>query len=198
MKDIKLLKPEIGLSYPLMEALSKRRTNRKWKNDSLDLQSISNILWAACGETRAATKRAKNRRTMPSGCNAQIVHLHVALETGVYKYNEPDHSLRFINDKDVRSNLSTQKMMSNAPFGIIFVGDFSKTSGILKTNYGEKMFSAGTEAGFMSQNIYLYATSANLNTVVIGLVPREILRKELDLNLEDVIVYTQIVGYPIQ
>ena len=198
MYDIILPRPNLQFDFPLMKALENRRTKRKWIKESLPIQIVSDILWAGCGETMKATKRSKNRRTIPSGCNAQTVGLYVALETGVYHYIESEHKLLFINDNDVRSSLGTQQMMKSAPFGLIYVGDFSKKTGILKTDYGEKMFVAGTESGAISQNVYLYCTAAGLNTVMIGLVNRNKLRKLIDLKDSQIIVYTQIVGQSIR
>ncbi len=194
MQDISLPKPQLDLDFPLMKALKNRRTKRKWKDEKLSLQEISNILWCACGETKSAAKRSKNRRTMPSGCNSQIVKVYAAMESGVYKYNEPEHKLECVLEDDIRAHMGTQKMMKSAPFGLIYVGDFNTKTGIIKSDYGEKMFVAGTEAGMMGQNVYLYAASAGLNTVLLALVNREYLREALDFDESKVIVYTQIVG----
>jgi nitroreductase len=56
------------------------------------------------------------------------------------------------------------------------------------------MFIAGTEAGLMSQNVYLYCSATNLNTVLIALVNREKLHEEIGLQENETIVYTQVVG----
>ena len=194
LRTIELLQPQKDLPFPLMKALDKRETKRKWENKLLTLQEISDLCWVACGETKPATKRTKNKRTVPSGCNSQIISLYVALDSGVYKYLEPDHCLEQITDSDVRSTLSTQKMMKSAPFGLIYVADFSKTIGITKANHYQKMFAAGTEAGLMGQNIYLYCAAANLNTVLIALVNREKLHKNMKLKESESVIYTQIIG----
>jgi len=56
------------------------------------------------------------------------------------------------------------------------------------------MFVAGTEAGLMSQNVYLYCAANHLNTVLIALVNREKLSKTIGLSENKTIVYTQVVG----
>jgi len=123
-QTIKLPPPRLDIDFSLMKAIEQRRTKRKWKNEPLNLQEIADLCWVACGETMPATKRSKNRRTVPSGCNAQLVSLYVAMDYGVYKYNEPNHCLHFINEFDVRSMIGTQKMMQSAPLGFIYVADF--------------------------------------------------------------------------
>lgn len=194
MKDIILPKPRTDLEVPLMKALLERRTKRKWKIEELSIQEISNILWCACGETKISTKRSKNRRTVPSACNSQIVKVYAALQSGIYKYSEPEHKLIKIADEDIRSNLGTQKMMKCAQFGLIYVADFKQSMGITKGNYEHKMRAAGAETGCMSQNVYLYAASADLSTVLIGLTNRDYLKQALKLDEGTEVIYTQIVG----
>ena len=197
MKDIILPSPQLELSFSLMQALKERRTKRKWSTEPLSMQDVSNILWCACGETKPATKRSKNRRTMPSGCNAQLVHVYAALPTGVYRYSEPEHKLFQIGSEDIRCNIGKQKMMKSAPLGLIYVADFGKNTGIIKSDYGQKMFVGGTEAGMMSQNVYLYCASAGINTVLIALTDRELLKKEMNLDENCEVIYTQAVGRAI-
>lgn len=177
-----------------MKALEKRRTKRKWKDELLNLQEISDICWVACGETKSATSKSKNRRTVPSGCNSQIIQLHIATDWGVYKYNESNHQLEMINNIDVRSIIGTQKMMQSAPLGLIYVADFSKRTGIINSNMSEKLYVAGTEAGLMSQNVYLYCAATNLSTVLIALCNRDKLKETIGLKEHETIIYTQVVG----
>ncbi len=186
--------PQKELEFPLMKALQGRRTKRKWKEDLLSLLEISDLCWVACGETKPATKNSKNRRTVPSGCNSQLITLYVALDSGVYRYIEPCHKLELVAEIDARPKIGTQKMMQSAPLGLIYVADFSKKTGIIKANESRKMFIAGTEAGLMSQNVYLYCSATNLNTVLIALVNREKLHEEIGLQENETIVYTQVVG----
>ncbi len=194
MKEIILPKPQIDLDFPLMKALQKRSTIRKWKLEDLPLQEISNILWCACGETKPAAKRNKNKRTIPSGCNSQLVSVYAAMDTGVYRYNEAEHKLEQVINEDIRNNLGKQKIMKTAPFGLIYIADFNKNTGIMKSDYGQKMFLGGTEAGSMSQNVYLYCACANLNTVLLALVDRDHIKSALKLNKNCEVIYTQVVG----
>ena len=45
---IKLPMPQKDLAFPLMKALEKRRSIRKWTDEPLLEQELSNLLWAAC------------------------------------------------------------------------------------------------------------------------------------------------------
>lgn len=90
-ETIKLPDPQKGLQFPLMEALEKRRTTRKWRDTPVSDQDISNMLWAACGITKNRQGKVKCKRTAPSACNAQEIRVYVLLEKGVFLYNEEHH-----------------------------------------------------------------------------------------------------------
>ena len=178
-----------------MKALQLRRTKRKWKDDDLSIQEISNLLWAACGQTMLGTPKSKSRRTVPSGRNSQTIKVYIALCTGLYEYNEKKHLLILKKEMDIREHLTNQKMMKNMPVGLIYVSDYSKLKGYVGTDDSRKLFVAGTETGFISQNVYLYCASANLNTAVIGLVNREKLHNIMALNDFENIIYTQSYNF---
>ncbi|MFW5711174.1 MAG: nitroreductase family protein [Spirochaetota bacterium] len=57
-----------------------------------------------------------------------------------------------------------------------------------------KWFVSGTDAAFISQNVYLYCTAAGLSTVVLGLVNREQLHEQMELEAHEKVMYTQVVG----
>ncbi|MFH2114004.1 MAG: nitroreductase family protein [Spirochaetota bacterium] len=177
-----------------MKALENRRTTRKWTDDEVSDQNLSNLLWAACGISVRATKTSKQKRTAPSAANCQEIKLFVALPDGLYVYYEANNNLVLRIDRDIRDKIGTQKMMKSAPVGIIFVSDYLKMKTYLSKDDTIKWFVAGTDAGFISQNIYLYCATANLSTAVLGLVNREELGKILGLSSNEKVVYTQVVG----
>ncbi len=191
---IRLPAPQKDLDFPLMKALEKRRTKRKWKNASLSDQELSNLLWVACGITHEETKRSKSKRTAPSATNSQAIKVYVALGKGLFLYDEKNHKLIQILSEDIRNNISNQKMMHSAPVGLIYVSDYSKMKTYLAKDDNRKWFVSGTETGFISQNVYLYCASAKLNTAIIGLVNRDKLHKIMGLKDYEKVVYTQAVG----
>jgi SagB-type dehydrogenase family enzyme len=191
---IKLPPPQTDLDFPLMKALEKRRSIRKWKNEALSDQDLSNLLWAALGITKHETKRAKSKRTAPSACNSQEIKIYVATKKGVYLYDEKKHQLIQTLSKDIRENIGTQKMMHSAPVGLVYVSDYSKMTNFLYRTDEHRSFMSATDVGFISQNVYLYCAAANLSTVVLALVKRERLHKIMNLNDHEKIVYTQVVG----
>ncbi|NMC77346.1 MAG: nitroreductase family protein [Candidatus Methanofastidiosa archaeon] len=194
---IKLPLPQKDLTFPLMKALEKRRTIRKWKNDPLSDQELSNLLWAACGITKEETKRSKSKRTSPSACNSQSIKIYVAIEKGLFLYDEKEHQLIQILSEDIRENIGTQKTMHSAPVGLIYVSDFSKMKNFLFRNDEQRWFFSGADTGFISQNVYLYCAARNLSTVVLGLVNREKLHKVIGLKEHEKIILTQVIGYSL-
>lgn len=191
---IKLPPPQKTLDFPLMKALEKRRSTRKWKKTPPSKQELSNLLWAACGITKEETNKSKSKRTAPSAHNWQEIKVYVAMKRGLFLYDEKNHQLIQILSKDIREDIGTQKMMRLAPVGLIYVSDYSKLSSYFVKDDDEKWFLTGTDAGFVSQNVYLYCAAAKLGTVVLGWVNRDKLHKIMGLKECEKVVYTQVVG----
>jgi SagB-type dehydrogenase family enzyme len=191
---IKLPAPEKDLDFPLMKALERRRSVRKWKDEPLSDQELSNILWAACGITKEETKTSKSKRTAPSACNSQEIKIYVTTKKGLFLYDEKQHQLTQVSSKDIRENIGTQKMMHSAPVGLIYVSDYSKMTNFLFRNDDMRWYTSTADTGFISQNVYLYCTATNLNTVVLGLLNRNKLHKIMNLKNHEKVVYTQVIG----
>jgi SagB-type dehydrogenase family enzyme len=192
---MKLPEPQKELKFPLMKALEKRRTIRKWKNTPISDQEISNILWAACGITKSKYGNVKCKRTAPSACNSQEIRVYAITEKGAFLYDEEKHGLIKILAGDIRENIGTQKMMKSAPMGLVFVADLSRMkSPILKSKEAQR-FCAWVDTGYISQNVYLYCAASNLGTAVLALINRDKLHKLLKLKQDEKIVLTQAIGY---
>lgn len=196
-KIIKLPIPQKDLAFPLMKALEKRRSKRKWIGRPLSEQELSNLLWAACGISRQESKQSNSKRTAPSACDSQEIKIYIALENGLFLYNEKNHQLIQILNQDIRADLGTQKIMKTAPAGLIYVTDFSKMKSVLFQDDQQKWLFSVTDTGFISQNVYLYCSAANLNTVVLGLVDRDKLQNIMGLQEHERVVFTQPVGYSV-
>lgn len=193
---IKLPDQQTDSNFPLMKALAIRRSIRKWKKVPLSSQEISNLLWAWCGITQKQTNRIKSKRTAPSACNSQEIKIYIALKNGIFRYDENNHNLMLISSKDIRKHIGTQKMMHSAPVGL-YVADYSKLSSFLFTNDDRRWFISCTDAGFISQNIYLYCDAAGLSTVIISFVDRNKLHNLVGLKECERVVYSQVVGKSI-
>lgn len=173
-----------------MEALSKRKTSREYSTRELDLQTLSNLLWAAFGVTRD-----DGRRTAPSAVNWQEVDIYVCLQKGVYLYNAKLNQLDFYMKGDIREATGKQPFVKDAPVNLVFVADYSRMGD--RAEDVKKSYAAA-DVGFISQNVYLFCASENLATVVRGMVDKEELKKLMNLRPDQHVVFAQTVGYPLE
>lgn len=185
--DIKLPEPEKKGGMTLNEALMSRKTNRTFASKELSMQEISNLLWAANG-----INRMDGKRTAPSARNAQEIDVYVAMKTGLYKYEPNDNALRIVSEKDQRHQMSQRpQMIEEAPVALIFYANYDKMKNF---DDASKEFYGATDAGFVSQNVYLYCAAHNLNTVVMGYIDRDAIREIINVDGKAILV--QPVGYP--
>lgn len=173
---------------PIMEAFAARRSSRDFDpGRELDMQTLSDLLWAAWGINRT------KGRTAPSSHNRQEIELYVFLKSGVYRYNPVEHSLIGLFAEDLRAATGTQPFVGEAPVEIALISDTTKITG--KTPQGV-IESTYADTGFICQNIYLFCASQGLSTVARALIPKEELAARLGLAAGQIITLIQTVGYP--
>jgi nitroreductase len=182
-----LPQPEIKGGKPLMIALRDRCSTREFSNKEFTPQQISNLLWAADGINRPES----GKLTAPSACNRQDIDIYVALKSGVYLFKSKEHQLDKKLGTDIRVNIGMQVFVKEAPLCLIYVADLAKTCG----NDTSKIIDAAADAAYISENVYLYCSSENLATVVLGMVNRSFLSNILQLRKEQKIVFAQPLGF---
>jgi hypothetical protein len=189
-----LPKPQIQGGRPLMEALRDRKTNRSIGDEKLSPQMLSNLLWAAWGVNRPATRG----RTAPSAMNVQEINLYVFLAEGVYLFDGPSHALRPLVARDHRSMTGTQADAGRAPVSLVYTADFDKYSrgGRGAADSGVQTAWSNAHAGFIAQNAYLFAASEGLACWFRALVDGAALSKLLNLKPAEKVLYGQGIGYP--
>lgn len=186
-QDIKLPDPVVKGGKPLMEVLKERRSLRAYSNKALPPQMMSDLLWAAWG-----INRADGRHTAPTACNNQEIDLYVCLPSGVYLYDPKTNTMKQTLKDDVRKKCGIQPFVGSAPLTLVIAVDRNRMN---RLGEADKAFYAGIDAGYVSQNIYLYCTSAGLSTVAIGYVDRPTLSKALKLKSHQEIIITHPVGF---
>jgi len=184
---IALPAPDMNGGRPLMQVLKNRQSIRSFSEKALSRQTLSNLLWAACGVNRAKD----GKRTAPSAMNRQEIDVYVAMADGMYLYNAKNHSLGLVVRKDLREMTGKQPFVKGAPVNLVYVADLARMQG----SDDDKSFYAGTDTGFIAQNVYLFCASEGLGTVVRGYVDRERLAKEMGLRANQKITLAQTVGY---
>ena len=183
--EMKLPAPQKTGGMPLMEALSKRATNRSLDPArSLSDQQLSNLLWAAWG-----INRPDGRRTAASAMNRQEIDLYLVGHKAAYLYDAKEHSLKLVAEGDHRSEVSSQDFAKNGDWIVILAPDYDKMGG------GNEAI-AGIDAGLIAQNIYLYGASEGLGIVVHASVDRDTISKVLKLRPAQHIMIAQTVGIP--
>lgn len=189
LKPVQLPAPRTTGGMPLMDALKLRQTGRVFSDQRLEMQQLADVLWAAWGINRPES----GKRTAPSARNFQETTLYVVLPEGIYKWDAKANLLEGVLAGDYRDKIGRQPFVATAPVIILLVADYTK--------YGEMSkeqceFYAGIDAGYISQNIYLWCASEKLSTVVLGSVNRDEIAKLLKLPEKQRVVVGQPVGYP--
>ncbi|MBW1893374.1 MAG: nitroreductase family protein [Deltaproteobacteria bacterium] len=192
---IQLPAPKTHGGMPLMDALKNRQSNRSFSPKPLELQVLSDLLWAAFGINRPES----GRRTAPSALNWQETDIYVFTEKGAYLYEAESNILHPVVAGNFHGETGSfiQPFVKTAPVNLVYVVDVERTGlmGKMISTADREMFSA-TAVGFIGQNVYLYCSSAGMATVVRGLVDRDALRERLNLRPEQKVILAQSVGYP--
>lgn len=185
---IALPAPQTAGGVPLMEALSRRRSARKFAPEALPLPLLSSLLWAAYGRNRP-----DGGRTAPSALNAQEIDLFVALAAGAYLYDAAAHRLCLVAASDLRRVTGYQDFVDEAPMDLVYVADHARM-GLVPV--GKRECYASVAAGAISQNVYLFAAGNGLATVLRAWIDRAAIAEALGLTHDQQVLLSQTVGYP--
>jgi len=186
-QNIALPEPVTSGGKPLMQALNERKTSRQFSERDLDMQNLSNLLWAAYGYNR----REERKRTAPTSRNYQEMEVYVALRSGLFLYDAWENELIMIHNQDIRAITGTQEYVGKAPLNLIYVANQNK---VQRPHSEQQLMASHTNSGFIAQNVYLYCASAGLACVVRALFEEEALRKAMNLDENMKIILTQTVG----
>jgi len=164
----------------LMDALNERQSNRDFSDKEIDMQTLSNLLWAAYGFNR------EDKRTVPSSQNRQEMDLYVFLKSGVYLYDAKNQQLILKVKGNHHAQTGDQDFVPTAPLHLVSVGNLDKAS---------NRDAALTDCGFIAQNVYLYCASEGLIAVVRGSVNKKAVHELLGLSDQQEVLLAQTVGY---
>ena len=154
----------------LEQALLIRRSIREYTDESLKLDEVSQLLWAAQGITDDG-----GHRTAPSAGALYPLEIYLlagnidGLNAGVYRYLPSSHNLLLVASGDRRTDLHSaalgQEPVKAAPAVIVFAAVYERT----ERKYGDRAPQyVHIEVGSAAQNVYLQATALDLGTVFIG------------------------------
>jgi len=197
------LSPPVFKEKDFQALLKKRYSCRQFKNQSLKLDDLAGILWAACGKKHDAVTQAT--RTIPSAGATNPLELYLVvgknsvdkLTPGVYHYLIDRHALELVKNKDVRAELALaclgQDFIRQAPVSLVIAADFMRTCARY-AGRGERY--VHMEAGHASQNIYLAVYSFGLATVEVGAFVDTQVSQTLGLEGDLAPLIVMPVGYP--
>lgn len=187
--EIQLTQPDLQVKGELMTALKNRCSVRTFDTKTLDLETLSNLLWAANGINRDESAK----RTAPSAVNAQDILIYVCMENGAFIYLPESHSLQLVSNQDLRKEIAhTQDFAKDAPISLVLVSDLRRFP---FDNKEKALQLACMDAGYVSQNVYLYCTIDNLATVARGTMNTDALKEALNLNDNQVPLLNHPIGY---
>jgi len=185
LKPIQLPKPQMTAGMPLMQALAERKTTRAFLDKPMPQQTLSNLLWAAFGVNRSREVKPGLGRTAPSAMNKQEIEIDVVLASGVYVYDAEANLLRPVAGGDVRAKMGAPPA-GLAAVTLVYVAQANP-------DYAQ------VDAGFIGQNVYLFAASEGLNAWFYALHGQQdatAVAAALKLPAGKRPLYAQSVGYP--
>lgn len=176
----------------LTQLLKQRRSVRDFADESISLDELGRLLWAAQGVTHP-----HGYRTAPSAGALYPLELYVVvgqvegLNPGVYHYLARKHQLVKILDGDKRKRLASeaywQSWISDASVVVVFTAIYKRTT----RKYGSRgKRYVHIEVGHAGQNLFLQAISLGLASVVVGAFSDKNVKELLDLpdNVEPMIM----------
>ncbi len=180
--------PEKHGGMPLLDALAQRHSAREFARTDLPPQMLSSLLWAAFG-----LNRPDGKRTAPSALDCQEIDIYVALPSGAYLYDAAANALRLAAASDVRRVTGYQDFVDEAPLDLVYVADHGRMKLV---PVAQRESYASVAAGAISQNVYLFAASAGLSTVIRAWIDRDAIANALGLSHDQHVLLSQTVGYP--
>jgi len=188
---INLPKPNQDSSVSLEQAITMRRSRRKFVSKALTLEQIGQLCWVAQGQ------EAHSRyRTAPSAGATYPLELLVVTCDGLFQYLPAKHSLERLTDQDPRTELTIaawgQKFIEAAPLTLVFAAQFSRTTRC----YGQRGIRyVYMEAGHAAQNVHLQAEALGLGSVAVGAFDDAAVSKVLTLPNHLEPIYMVVIGY---
>ena len=179
---IQLSTPDTLAGKPLMQVISRRKTDRKFDARNLSLKHLSEILWVANG-----INRANGKRVVPSAMAQYPLQTYAVLANGIYFYNPQKHQLEPIVKGDFRSLAGKQTFVDTAPLNLLFIAK--------ARNVTDDFRMAMMDSGYCGQNVYLYCASEGLKCVVRAGAKEIELLKAMNLETGYKFILAQTVGY---
>jgi len=198
---IKLPSPAERGKLSLEQTIAKRRSIRRFKDEPVTLEQLSQLLWSAQGTTGTG-----GRRAVPSAGATYPLEVFVvvaqhgiqALSAGVYHYDAGNHSISLHQIGDLRQELADtalgQSAIARCPVDMVICAIHPRTA-YRYGRRGERY--VHMEVGHVGQNVALQAVALGLGTVMVGAFEDEDVRKALKLEEQFKPLYIIPIGKPV-
>lgn len=176
----------------LKEILKERKSVRKFAADKPVSDAVLlDLLWAANG-----INREDGKRTAPSAVNAQDIVMYVCKEDGTYLYKPQTEELEKVSGTDVRPIFAGRNSFALSNPVVLLASDYSKFS-----RFGAEAAAkfGAMDAGYVSQNIYLYCAANGMATVACAPgIDQKAVQEALMLPQTMISLIYHPVGYPAE
>ena len=186
----------------LLEAISKRRSIRDFKDDPLELDELAYLLWVTQGVQRKFENKATFRPVPSAGARHAletylIISAVKGLDAGVYRYLPLEHELVAVaKDGQIRAKLAEAVLGQGfaATAAVVFV--WTAMAYRMEWRYGPASSKAiALDAGHVCQNLYLACEGIGCGTCAVGAYHQELMDQVLGVDGEDeFVIYLAPVG----
>ncbi len=189
--ELQLPKPVLEGSKSLEECIYERESVRSYSDKKIEIEKISQILWAAQG------KKGQKRTTPSAGATYPLEIYATIKDKGYFHYNFQNHLLELITEENISHKLAEaswdQRFIEEAYLNIVICAVYSRTT----IRYGERgVRYVYIEVGHCAQNVHLEAVALDLSSVPIGAFEDRQVKKALGLSKNTEPLYIIPIGYP--
>lgn len=174
---IELPEPMKQFNVSLDQAISLRRSIRKFSTSNMDLEQLSTILYFAYGVSLGNTNTESfcSYRMSPSGGGLYPLEIFfhsnriIRLPPGIYHYNPINHHLHLIIKRNVATEIASAMVQQDITKNVlmtIFISAVFERSIFKYGNRGYRFIYL--EAGHVAQNINLVSQGIGLGCLNIG------------------------------
>ena len=192
-KPVPLPPPRKDSDVSVEQAIQSRRSVRSFKDQRIDDQALSQILWAAQG-----LREEQHQRNTPSAGALYPLEIFTVSDDSISHYQPLTHSLVQVREGDHRPALAhaalDQEFIEQAPLTVIIAAVPERTI----VRYGRERAPRyiDNDIGHAAQTLMLQAVAQNLGSVAVGAFHDDEVATILQLTKDTVPLYLVPVGYP--
>ncbi|NHJ04892.1 MAG: SagB/ThcOx family dehydrogenase [Candidatus Heimdallarchaeota archaeon] len=191
-------------NYPLLNAITNRRSHRKFTDEALTLEELSYLLWCTQGVKELIRNNLVTLRTVPSGGGMHpfetylLINRVEGIESGLYRYLAIEHKLLLEKTGDPTLSMKIGEVCNNQTFvgkgAVVFI--WSARPYRTEYRYGEdSLKDILMSVGHICQNLYLACESIKAGTCSIVAYQQDKLDEFIGVDgYEEISLYVAPVG----